>query len=145
MIWRQEYFWRNTTGEYLCRGFWATSCFRDPAMLKSEDGHTGIVIGGGFNCTEEKEIPLKDLLSRAPPRYGAYAVREELFFSFIEEFVLINGEMLCFRSRWQLCYDVPVDEAWKTIGHRSLAEGRKARREQKRRARLSRCEHARLI
>lgn len=24
MIWRQEYFWRKTTAEYLCRGFWAT-------------------------------------------------------------------------------------------------------------------------
>ncbi|XP_043473746.1 uncharacterized protein LOC122505927 [Leptopilina heterotoma] len=102
MIWRQEYFWRKSTGEYLHRGFWATSSFRDPAMLKSEDGHMKIMVGGEVNCVEEEEIFLQDLLARYPPRFGAYAVREEYFISFIEEFLPINGEMTCFRFRWQL-------------------------------------------
>ncbi|XP_043465804.1 uncharacterized protein LOC122500779 [Leptopilina heterotoma] len=136
MIWRQEYYWQRDTEQYLCRGFWATGAFRDPAMIKILDDRVRIMVGGEFSRVEEEEIVLKDLLARSPPRYGAYTVREELFLSFIEEFIPVDRGMVNFRSRWQLCYDVPVDEAWETVGHRSLAEGRQARREQRRRARL---------
>ncbi|XP_043480322.1 uncharacterized protein LOC122510008 [Leptopilina heterotoma] len=102
MIWRQEYYWRRSTEEYLGRGFWATASFRDPVMVKREDGDLVVIVGGESNCIEEERVPLKDLLAHSPPRFGAYTLREEYFLSYIQEFVPVEGEMICFRSRWQL-------------------------------------------
>ncbi|XP_051175270.1 uncharacterized protein LOC127290619 [Leptopilina boulardi] len=113
--WHQEYLWCESTGQYLCRGFWATPSFLEPSVVRETLGRLPLLEDMWRVDRRHTIIPLS-ALPPVPPEVGYQPVSKAYQLTFLQCHYWTRGRQSRTRARWQVKINVPVGRVWETIG-----------------------------
>ncbi|XP_051158518.1 uncharacterized protein LOC127279902 [Leptopilina boulardi] len=113
--WYQEYSWCERSRIYFCRGFWATSGFVDPSVVRDAAGDVK-VLQGWWEINRSHPTWTLRSLPAIPPKVGYQPITRALVLSYVQCFHWTREGQARVRSRWQLKARIPLRRIWQEVG-----------------------------